>query len=696
MRKKSEILFIFLTFIFIFISGSLLTFSSHQLITGKGNIFGSAGIKTSDFFLQAFGYASIALLFYIALWAVMLWREEKLWIIQRTLAALFFTSSFSIIFRAYIKANGIYSPGGAVGEVFFQALSPIIGKSGLVLLSLLFIVLSLYSFSNFSLARSFSYIKNFMDFFFSKVEVGVRIPKTERAYRPVIKEKPERKKKPSKESEGRHLKKPTPELFPGENLKEIPLEFLKSPTREFQASREEIKKNSETIERKLMEFGIKGKVIKANSGPVITVYEFLPEPGVRVSFVVNMFDDLALALGVEAVRIARIPGKTTIGIEVPNKRRTTIYLREILESDEFKYSPSPLTLALGKNVDGSPFVIDLRPFPHLLIGGATGMGKSVALNSMLLSLIFKSSPDVVKFILIDPKRVEFSLYNGIPYLLTPVITSPEKAIKALEWAVREMDRRLGLLAKFRVRSLEQYRELSSNLTDEELEEYEDLPYIVIFIDELSNLMLTAPKEIEFFLTRLSQEARAPGIHLIFATQRPSTDVITGTIKNNFPARIALGVPSRHDSRTILGTDGAEKLLNKGDMLFMSPNSSLLRRVHGAYVSEEEVERIVEFLKMNASPQYRDIFRELKEVKSSSKVSLQGDDVYIKALKLVLSTGNTSATFLQRKLRIGFPKAARLLDRMEEEGILSPMDENKRRKILVDPIELLKSIEEGEL
>lgn len=683
MRKRAEFLFVFLLVVVVFLAGSLLSFSPEQLTSLEGNVFGTLGIKTANLLLQIFGYAAIALIVFLALWMSSVWKEERLWTVQRIVSAFLFTASFSILFQVCLK-GGVYEPGGTVGEIFRRSLSSIIGLPGLILLAFVLLILSLYSFSNFSLRRSIEYIKGIFDFLSSTVEFRVKVREIKSRSAPV------RESKPSPKSAERVKVEPT--LFPAEPVKEIPLEFLKAPTKEFQATEEEIKKNSATIERKLMEFGIKGKVVKANTGPVITVYEFLPEPGIRVSFVVNLFDDLALALGVEAVRIARIPGKTTIGIEVPNKRRTTIYLREILESEKFKFSPSPLTLAIGKNVDGSPFVVDLRPFPHLLIGGATGMGKSVAMNSMILSLMFKSPPEEVKFILIDPKRVEFSLYNGIPYLLTPVITDPEKAIKALEWAVREMDRRLKIFSEYRVRNLAQYRKTISILKEKEVE---DLPYIVIFIDELSNLMLTAPKEIEFYLTRLSQEARAPGIHLIFATQRPSTDVITGTIKNNFPARLALGVPSRHDSRTILGSEGAEKLLNSGDMLFKSPSTSILRRVHGAYVSEEEVERVVEFLKMSSPPQYRDIFQELKKKSSASFGHIGGEDIYRKALKLVLSTGNTSATFLQRRLKIGFPRASRLLDQMEEEGILSPMDENKRRKILVDPMELLKTIEEEE-
>ncbi len=476
-------------------------------------------------------------------------------------------------------------------------------------------------------------------------------------------------------------------------FQEPPLDFLKPPDGEIEVNQEEIEENAREIEAKLAEFGIRGSVERVNPGPVVTVYEFKPQPGVRVSQVIGASTDVALALGAENVRIARIPGKKTIGIEVPNRHRKTIYLREIIESRAFVESTSPLTLAIGKNVDGSPFVVDLRTFPHLLIGGATGMGKSVALNAMLVSMIYKSKPDEVRFILIDPKKVEFPIYNGIPYLLSPVITDVTKAIQALIWAVKEMERRLGLLEKLMVRNIAQYREKAS-LLRERGEDVEMLPYIVIFIDELASLMLSAQKDMEMLLTRLAQEARAPGIHLILATQRPSTDIITGTIKNNFPARIALGVPSRFDSKTILDQEGAEKLLNKGDMLFKSPNSSILRRVHGAYVSEEELMKIIEYLKNTGPVQYRDIFSEVKNKESVSAALSQGDDLYIQAVKLVLSTGNTSATFLQRRLRIGFPKASRLLDMMEQDGILSPMDPvTKKREILVDRMEYLRSLEE---
>ncbi len=686
--KRREVFSLILFFIGLFLVGSLLSFSPSSLEKGEG-LFGSWGLRAAHWMLQAFGYGSFALVLFLFLWALACWSEGKLWFFPRFIAALLFSSSFSSILAGFFP-QGLYAPGGVVGEMIFRAFLPLVGKAGVLLLALLLLLLSLYSFSNFSLRRTLRYLQKFLAFFTAKVVLEVKVA-LGRA------EEPKPSPRPKKERRKREKpRKKEPELFPVLEFQEPPLSFLRKPAQEVEVSQQEIKENIRDIEEKLREFGIRGKVVRVNPGPVVTVYEFKPEPGIRVSQVIGASSDVALALGAENVRIARLPGKRTIGIEVPNRERQLIYLREIIESKEFVQSTSPLTLAIGKNVDGSPFVVDLRPFPHLLIGGATGMGKSVALNAMLLSIIYKAKPDEVRFLLIDPKRVEFPIYNGIPYLLSPVITQVDKAIQSLIWAVKEMERRLALLEKLRVKNIAQYREKVQQLLQEG-QEVEQLPYIVIVIDELANLMLSAQKEMEMLLTRLAQEARAPGIHLILATQRPSTDIITGTIKNNFPARIALGVPSRFDSKTILDQEGAEKLLNKGDMLFKSPDSSILRRVHGAFVSEAELIRVIEYLKSSGAPHYRDIFSEVKERDKSSPLGLSSsDDIYIKAIKLVLTTGRTSATFLQSRLRIGFPRASRILLMMEEDGILSPEDpKTKKREILVDPKEYLRSLEEEE-
>ncbi len=688
--RRREAFSIALFFVGLFLAGSLVSFSPSSLGKG-GGWFGLWGVRVALWMLQAFGYGSFALVIFLFLWAGACWSEGRLWFFPRFIAMLLFSSSFSSVLAGFFP-QGIYAPGGVVGEIIFRSFLPLVGKAGTLLLAFLLLLLSLYSFSNFSLRRTLRYLQKIIAFFAAKVVLEVKVA-VEKASRPMPSpgakrgRKKREKKKPAKRE---------PELFPVLEFQEPPLSFLKRPEGEVVISHQEVKENIREIEEKLREFGIRGKVVRVNPGPVVTVYEFKPEPGIRVSQVIGASSDVALALGAENVRIARLPGKRTIGIEVPNRERQLIYLREIIESREFIQSTSPLTLAIGKNVDGSPFVVDLRPFPHLLIGGATGMGKSVALNAMLLSMIYKAKPDEVRFLLIDPKRVEFPIYNGIPYLLSPVITQVDKAIQSLIWAVKEMERRLALLERFRVKNIAQYRE-KAELLRQEGQEVEPLPYIVIVIDELANLMLSAQKEMEMLLTRLAQEARAPGIHLILATQRPSTDIITGTIKNNFPARIALGVPSRFDSKTILDQEGAEKLLNKGDMLFKSPDSSILRRVHGAFVSEAELMRVIDYLKSSGVPRYRDIFSEVKERNEGSPLGLSSsDDIYIKAIKLVLTTGRTSATFLQSRLRIGFPRASRILLMMEEDGILSPEDpKTKKREILVDPREYLRSLEEGE-
>ncbi|GEM_PF-211649 len=700
--KRREIFSLVLFFLGLFLGGSLLSFSPSSLERGQG-IFGNWGLRAAHWMLQAFGYGSLAFVFFLFLWALASWLEKRIWFFPRLIALFLFSSSVATVLAGLLP-QGLYAPGGVVGEMIFRSFLPLVGKGGVFLIALLLAVLSLYSFSNFSLKRVLQYLGKGFRFFLSRMEVKVRVP-TGRALEAPEPRRPKRAKparkgkekiKVRKERRKREDRRREPQLFPALEYQEPPVEFLKKPVHEEEVSLEEMRENSREIEEKLREFGIRGEVVKVNPGPVVTVYEFKPEPGIRVSQVIGASSDVALALGAENVRIARLPGKKTIGIEVPNRRRQIIYLREIIESREFIQSHSPLTLAIGKNVDGSPFVVDLRPFPHLLIGGATGMGKSVALNAMLLSIIYKAKPDEVKFLLIDPKRVEFPIYNGIPYLLSPVVTRVDKAIQSLIWAVKEMERRLGLLEKLRVRNISQYRIKAEQLRQEG-QEVEQLPYIVIVIDELANLMLSAQKDMESLLTRLAQEARAPGIHLILATQRPSTDIITGTIKNNFPARIALGVPSRFDSKTILDQEGAEKLLNKGDMLFKSPNSSILRRVHGAFVSEEEVLKVIEYLKSSGAPQYRDIFSEVKERGRGSALGLSSsEDLYRKAIKLVLTTGKTSATYLQTRLRIGFPKASRFLMMMEEDGILSREDpKTKRREILVDPQEYLSSLEEGE-
>lgn len=435
---------------------------------------------------------------------------------------------------------------------------------------------------------------------------------------------------------------------------------------------------AQLLEHKLRDFGVEGKVVEVRPGPVVTVYEFEPAPGVKISKIVNLEDDLALALSAYSVRIeAPIPGKSVVGIEVSNPVRETVYLKDILASEAFMESPSKLTLALGKDIQGKPFVIDLTKMPHLLVAGSTGSGKSVSMNCMIMSILFRATPDEVKFLLIDPKMLEMSAYEDIPHLLLPVVTDPKEASSALRWVVKEMEERYSLMASKGTKHIERYNQkLLAEGKEEEL-----LPYIVVMIDELADLMITSRREVEESIIRLAQMARAAGIHLVLATQRPSVDVITGLIKANFPARISFQVSSKVDSRTILDTTGAEHLLGQGDMLFLPPGSSRLKRVHGAYVSEEEIKRVAEFWKGQGQPQYNlDILKE--EPKETETLPDYDDPKYEEAVHYVIQTGQASVSALQRRFKIGYNRAARLIERMEREGIVGPSDGVRPRPVLV--------------
>lgn len=459
--------------------------------------------------------------------------------------------------------------------------------------------------------------------------------------------------------------------------------------------RNELFEKKRRIEEKLREFKVSGEVREYHPGPVITTYEFFPDAGIKVSQVASLSEELSLALEAESVRIQRIPGKSSLGIEIPNNKREIIKLRDIIQSEKFQNSPSKLTFALGKTVHGDVYVTDLAIMPHLLIAGATGTGKSVALNALIASILYKATPDEVKLILIDPKRLEFALYDGIPHLLAPVVNDSKKAGIILMDAVRKMEERLKQIGHMKVRNIEQYNQQvrlilsqkKGKLTDEEREKLKPLPYIVIIIDELAELMMTSAQDVEYCIGRLSQLARAVGIHLVMATQRPSIDVITGTIKNNFNSRIAFRVPSKVDSRVIIDTVGAEKLLGLGDMLFMPPNYPHLIRLHCAYVSIPEVQRLVKYVREQGSPEYDD--RIVQILKQTGDYSIdedlgEKDELFDKAVELVLATGQASASFLQRKLKLGYARASRIIDQMEREGIIGPPEGAKPREILVDP------------
>lgn len=464
-----------------------------------------------------------------------------------------------------------------------------------------------------------------------------------------------------------------------------------SKGKEVTLSKDVLFANSQILENKLKGYGVEGKVVGVRPGPIVTVYEFEPAPGVKVNRILNLEDDLALALSAVSVRIqAPIPGKPVVGIEIPNPVREAVCLKDIASSDLFQGSGSTLTLAIGKDISGNPFVIDLARLPHLLVAGSTGSGKSVSINAMVCSLLLRATPDIVKFLLIDPKMLELPSYEGIPHLLLPVVTDPKEAAIALRWMVEEMERRYTMMAEQGIRNIENYNQKAKEGLIRPIEGEEGvisakrLPYVLVVIDELADLMIVSGREVEESIIRLAQMARAAGIHLILATQRPSVDVLTGLIKVNFPARISFQVSTKIDSRTILDTQGAEHLLGSGDMLFLPPGSSKLLRIHGSYVSEGEIKRLVEFWRQQGGPTYdRSILRERRE--RQERKDEEYDEKYDEAVAIVSRTGQASISLIQRKLKIGYNRSARIVERMEEEGIVGPSDGVKPRDVLIHKI-----------
>ncbi len=483
---------------------------------------------------------------------------------------------------------------------------------------------------------------------------------------------------------------------------ELPkLEFLTMPQKRVEQKEDELLEIAKELTEKTREFNVTGQVKNIGLGPVVTTYEFKPDPGVKYSRVTGLVDDLCLALKAESIRIERIPGKAYVGIEVPNKDRETIYLRDVIDSDKFRASESRLTIALGKRIDGLRHVTDLAKMPHLLIAGATGAGKSVGVNTLIVSILYKAKPDEVKFIMVDPKRLELGVYADIPHLATPIITDPKRASIALKWAVGEMERRYKDLAGWGVRNIDGYnkevkRRNDAKKFDEDGNPHVTLPYVVIIIDELADLMMVAGKEVEHSLQRLAQMARAVGIHLVLATQRPSVDVITGVIKANFPARISFRVSSKIDSRTIIDGNGAEILLGKGDMLFLPPATSHLVRVHGAYVDEKEIHKIVKHIKAQAIPEYDETITQSEEdLDEFGDLPGRKDKLFEEALRTVAASKRASTSLLQRHLRIGYGRAAAILDALVADGYIGDMDGSKRaRPVLPKAYETLQDIEEG--
>ncbi len=612
-------------------------------------------------------------------------------------------------------------PGGMLGSTISHHLSQVLGFTGATLTLLIFIAIGFSQFTGLSWVRFVEKIGESIEnlLLLTKDLWETRKDKFAGIVASHVREKVvENEKKRIESSPLLHIEPPTTNIIKSQRIvKERqpslfsdlpdsplpPLHLLDEPEKDFEVlSKETIEFTSRLIERKLKEFGVDVKVVAAFPGPVITRYEIEPAVGVKGNQVINLIKDLARALSVASIRVVEtIPGKTSMGLEIPNPKRQIVRLQEILSSQVYADSASPLTIALGKDISGRPVVSDLAKMPHALVAGTTGSGKSVAINAVILSLIYKTTPDQTRLILIDPKMLELSVYEGIPHLLTPVVTDMREAASALRWCVNEMERRYKLMSALGVRNLGGYnqkiRDAAKNeepvvnpFAPPEAPEYlEELPLIVVVIDELADLMMVAGKKVEHLIARLAQKARASGIHLLLATQRPSVDVITGLIKANIPTRIAFQVSSKIDSRTILDQMGAEALLGQGDMLYLPPGSGYPQRIHGAFVADHEVHRVVEYLKEHGEPNYIEDILKIDDEESDAGNSLdikkpaegEADPLYDEAVAIVVKTRRASISLVQRNLRIGYNRAARLIEEMERTGLVSSMQSNGNREVL---------------
>ncbi|HRR95229.1 MAG TPA: DNA translocase FtsK [Candidatus Ratteibacteria bacterium] len=583
------------------------------------------------------------------------------------------------VFSIFLSLQTKNFSGGFLGSAFTPYLKEFFGEKGIYLiLILLFVVF-------FGLVYKM-FVSPFQFLFAREVLLTTEEGKEILRKKPVMKKRVIKKNEQGPEIEEKEVQKEKSEqkviiTTKQKNFVLPPVKLLKSDTFPQKETKDDFERYAQVIEETLSEFDIEGEVVQINQGPRVTMFEIQLAPGIPVQKIFKIQDNIAMNLKTTSIRIvAPLPNKSTVGVEVPNREISIVYLKELIASKEFQKSPSKLTIAIGKDIMGRPVVSDLKIMPHLLIAGATGSGKTVCLNSLITSILYKATPDEVKFILIDPKMVELTLYNGIPHLLCPVVIDIKKAVNVLKWVIQEMERRYKLFSERRVRNIETY-----NLQFKE----EKLPYVVIVIDELADLMIVAKNEIEQSIIRLAQLSRAAGIHLILATQRPSVNVITGVIKANLPCRISFQVTSKFDSRTILDKIGAEKLLGRGDLLFIPPQSSIPLRIQGSFISDEEIESICNFLKNQSSPQYnmeileKKLFDETEiEHFSSSSAKLDDDILYQEAKNIVLTTKIASISMLQRRLNIGFNRAAKFVEKMEEEGIVGPYIEGKPRKVLI--------------
>lgn len=685
---KLEIFAVFVLGLAIFLTASLVSYRpedpsfGHYNSGASKNLVGVVGSYVAGFLLDGMGISAFWLPFFCILFTLRLIRgasfRQLFYLIlgcfslltaSSSLVALFFSSGQASIF------SSIFPTAGIVGTLLANSLTSVLNTFGACLFIMGMFLISLMGTFGFSIYVLVSGIHNRIK------ESGKLIRTSRKESRLSAKPEPHRPipqiVEPVRESNaGTELESP-PEEFPvsepSQNFSLPSLNLLNLPVKEErEKNKEGLLDNARLLENKLADFGVHGKVTEICPGPVITMYEFEPASGVKINKITSLADDLALALKAGTIRIVvPIPGKSVIGIEIPNTYRESVYLREILESSVFAAAASKLTIALGKDIVGQPIVTNLARMPHLLIAGATGTGKSVFLNSVICSVLFKATPDEVRLLMIDPKRIELSAYDDIPHLLHPVVTEPKKATKALRWAVEEMERRYIVLEERKAKNIDGYNQNAES----------PLPYILVVIDELADLMLVSSHEVEEYITRLAQMARAAGIHLLIATQRPSVDVLTGVIKANFPTRVSFQVSSKIDSRTILDIGGAESLLGCGDMLFLPPGTAKLQRIHGAYVSENEITRVVDFLKAQKEPVYDEVVLSYDDGDEEEVEDAAQDEKYEEAVRLVLNTGQASISMVQRRLRVGYNRAARMIERMEREGLVGPADGSRPREIL---------------
>jgi S-DNA-T family DNA segregation ATPase FtsK/SpoIIIE len=708
------------------------------------NFAGRVGAFLAEVSFQLFGYASylIPIVMVIVGWNYFWCRKVDAAATKATGATMLFAclSAFlSLVFSTLEVAGKPFRAGGYIGEFLAREFSEYLNRTGSLIVVITLIVLSVILSTQFSFGRMMAaliaVVRDTTDGTLTRLREWWEARRREKERREVIAKRAQKaapdaaKTKPKKaalddEEEDDRVPaavavaparppappKPPKVMVPAAATLPLsdaepaartaaadrkkgeytlpPLALLDASKQERSIDERELMDRARLLEEKCREFAVEGTVVQIHPGPVVTTFEFKPDAGVKYSKITGLADDLCLAMQAESVLIDRIPGKSTVGIQIPNAAREGISLRELLESEAYHKMASKVSIALGKTIHGEPYVADLATMPHLLIAGSTGAGKSVGINVMITSILYRSTPDDVRMIMVDPKRLELGMYEDIPHLLTPVVVDPKQASNALRWAVREMEERYKTLAAVGVRNIEQFnRNVAAALDAKEKmpngDDPKKLPFIVVVIDELADLMMVAGNEVEESIARLAQMARAVGIHLILATQRPSVDVITGLIKANLPARISFRVSSKIDSRTILDANGAEQLLGRGDMLFLPPASSRFVRVHGPYISEQESARVASFLKKQGKPTYDETITADDKAAGPEGIEFEKDDLYDEAARIVVSSGQASISYLQRRLRIGFSRAARLVDMMEMEGLVSAAAGGKAREVLVD-------------